>query len=94
MAYEPPSGSIVDVIPVSYARICCVRRPRRAASFARQAHRLVVRRRRQRLHAAEHGGQRLVGDADDVVERFLGRLDAAERVDEELGRATRRLVLP
>src|SRR5205823_13399077 len=40
--------------------------------LARQGQRLVERVRVQRLGAAENGGERLVGGADDVVLRLLG----------------------
>src|SRR5205823_14590423 len=45
--------------------------------FGRQRPRFVIRIRVERLRAAEHGGERLQGDARDVVERLLrSRRDA------------------
>ena len=51
----------------------------------RQPQRLVVGGRGECLDATEDGGHRLVGDPDDVVQRLLCRLGAAERVAEDVG---------
>ena len=50
---------------------CCVRSASRAASSVGSAERLVAAVAVQRLRAAEHGRQRLDGDADDVVVGLL-----------------------
>ena len=71
--YEPPSGSIVFVTPVSSAMICCVRSATRTASSRRQRQRLVMGVGVQRLRAAQHPRQRLDRRARDVVERLLRR---------------------
>ena len=60
--------------------ICCVRSAIRADVLGRQRQRLVAAVAVQRLRAAEHRGQRLQRDADDVVVRLLRGERAAGRL--------------
>jgi hypothetical protein len=48
--------------------------------LGRQRERLIERIRVQRLRPAEHRGERLIGDAHDVVERLLRRQRDAGRL--------------
>ena len=72
MAYAPPTGSTVLATPVSCASTCWVRRANNAACFGGQRQRFIQRIRVQRLAASQHRGQRLYGDAHDIIFRLLG----------------------
>ena len=87
MAKDPATGSTVLATPLSAAMICCVRSGQTRRFFGRQRKRFVPAVAVQGLRSAEHCGQRLKRDANDIVVRLLSGQRAAGRLRVEIAAA-------